>query len=74
MSTKLKRYLDSLANGPMLDPVTKPGPFLKGVGFMALGGDEAALTPELVKRRKAIKERHQRAKPLVVPKRRRHKS
>lgn len=69
MSTDLKRYLDSLANGPMLDPVVP----VKAIYLHAEEGhavDEAAL----LKKRRAIKEAHQRAKPLVVPKRRRHKS
>ena len=65
----LKRYLDSLANGPLLDAVTqapiRPDP----------DGDERAVIDEaaLLKKRRAIKEAYQRAKPLVVPKRRRHK-
>ena len=68
MSTDLKRYLDSLANGPMLDPVVP----VKAIYLHAEEGhavDKAAL----LKKRRVIKEAHQRAKPLVVPKRRRHK-
>ena len=68
MPTDLKRYLDSLANVPMLDPVVP----VKAIYLHAEEGhavDEAAL----LKKRRAIKEAHQRAKPLVVPKRRRHK-
>ncbi len=69
MPNDLKRYLDSLANGPLLDAVTqapiRPDP----------DGDERAVIGEqLAKRRGVIHKAAQRAKPLVVPKRRRHKS
>lgn len=75
MPSELKRYLDGLANGPMLDPVTKPGPYLKGAGFDAiLNGAAPACTEELVKRRKAIIERCAKAKPLVVRRSHKHKT
>lgn len=73
MPSELKRYLDRLANGPLLDPVTKAGPFLKGVGFLpdAPGAD---ITGGLVRRRVEIKERCAKAKPLVVRRRKKHKT
>lgn len=72
--SELKRYLDGLANGPILDPVTKPGPYLKGVGFDAiLHGETPACTPELTKKRTAIRAAQLNAKPLVVKRRKGHK-
>ena len=68
MPTDLKRYLDSLANGPMLDPVVP----VKAIYLHAEEG-HAVDKDALLKKRRAIKEAHQRVKPLVVPKRRRHK-
>lgn len=69
MPSDLKRYLDDLANGPLLDPVTKPGPFL-----YLFAQDDSAVSANLSKKRKTIHEAAQRAKPLVVPRKRRHKS
>ena len=64
----LKRYLDSLANGPLLDPVV-------AVRSLYLHAEEGHAVDKaaLLKKRTTV-EAAQRAKPLVVPKRRRHKS
>lgn len=61
MSSELKRYLDHLANGPLLDPVVP----VKHLYLYAEEG-KAVDESELVKRRIGITARHRRYKPLVV--------
>lgn len=64
----LKRYLDSLANGPLLDPVV-------AVRSLYLHAEEGHAVDKaaLLKKRTTVEAACKRAKPLVVPKRRRHK-
>lgn len=68
MSSDLKRYLDRLANGPLLDPVV----VVKHIYVHAEEGHELDRA-NLLKRRTMVAAAAKRAKPLVVPKKRRHK-
>ena len=70
--SELKRYLDTLANGPLLDPVVSTGRYVQP--SEPPEGEPVMNSEGLVKRRILIREANQRAKPLVVPKRKSHKS
>lgn len=60
----LRRYLERLANGPILDPVMSA---TRVCQLHAAEGSELA-TGELTKRRTAFHQRYMNAKPLVVRK------
>jgi hypothetical protein len=63
----LKRYLDGLANGPLLDSVTQaPVRFPDAVG-------PAVIREQLGKRRARITRSERNRKPLVVKRPKRHK-
>lgn len=66
--SELKRYLDSLANGPLLDPVV-------AVRRLYLHAEEGHAVDKaaLLKKRTAVEAACKRAKPLGVKRRKGHK-
>lgn len=69
MPSALKQYLDGLANGPLLDPVVP----VKHISLYAEEGREVA-KELLTKRRKEIAAACAKTKPLVVRRRKKHKT
>lgn len=67
--SKLKRYLDQLANGPLLDSVVPIGRYLKADGVPAREpSDNPVDTERLSNRRVAVYEACMNAAPLKVRK------